>query len=60
MFITRAYYTCLSNFPGKEPPSKIFIGALRREMPITRAFYMYHLESAGKEPHFQVPLSEPP
>jgi hypothetical protein len=52
-------YIHLSKFPVKEPPSKFLTGAVRREMPITRAFYVYHLESPVKEPPIQVPLSEP-
>jgi hypothetical protein len=60
MLISRAFYTYLSKFPVKEPPSKFPIRALWREMPITRAFCTYNLESPVKEPPFQVPLSEPP
>jgi hypothetical protein len=60
MLITMAFYTILSQFSVKEPPSTFPMGALQREMPITRAFCTYHLESPVKEPPLQVPLSEPP
>jgi hypothetical protein len=39
--------------------SKFPIGTLQREMPITRAFCTYNLESPVKEPRLQVPLSKP-
>jgi hypothetical protein len=57
MLITRVYYTYLSKFPVKEPPSKFPIRTLQREMPVTRAFYTYTSESPVKDPPFQVPLS---
>jgi hypothetical protein len=46
--------------PKKGTPSKFPLGALRRQMPITRVFYTYHLSSLVKDPSLQVPLSEPP
>jgi hypothetical protein len=46
--------------PSKEPPSKFPIRVLRREIPITRVFYTYHLQIPVKEAPFQVPFSEPP
>jgi hypothetical protein len=52
-------YPSLEN-PGENPPSRFPIGVLRREMPITRAFYTYHLESPVKERPLQVSLPEPP
>jgi hypothetical protein len=45
--------------PVKEPPSKFPIGALQREMSITRAFYMYNLESPVKEPPSRFPSQSP-
>jgi hypothetical protein len=45
---------------NKETPLQLHLEALRREVPITKAFYRYHLLSPVKDPPFQVPLSESP
>jgi hypothetical protein len=59
MLITRAFYTYLSKFPVKEPPSQFPTGALWREMPITRAFYTYNLGSPVKEAPSRFPSQSP-
>jgi hypothetical protein len=60
MLITRVFYSYVSEFPVKDPPSKFPTWALWREMLITRVFYKYHSECPVKEPPLQVPLSGTP